>query len=116
MTLLLSIATGESLLCPASPEPTDWRKYTGQDAGEPEREALRAKGSGGPQGSGGCQAPLSIGFSRQEYCSGLLCPPPGRGFSLSVAPVFGFSRGMTGSSGSLLCGAREVRADRKSVV
>ena len=41
MTLLLSIATGESLLCPASPEPTDWRKYTGQDAGEPEREALR---------------------------------------------------------------------------
>ena len=24
-----------------------------------------------------CQAPLSIGFSRQEYWSGLLCPPPG---------------------------------------
>ena len=23
------------------------------------------------------QAPLSIGFSRQEYCSGLPCPPPG---------------------------------------
>ena len=23
------------------------------------------------------QAPLSMGFSRQEYCSGLLCPPPG---------------------------------------
>ena len=23
------------------------------------------------------QAPLSIGFSRQEYWSGLLCPPPG---------------------------------------
>ena len=22
------------------------------------------------------QAPLSMGFSRQEYCSGLLCPPP----------------------------------------
>ena len=22
-----------------------------------------------------CQAPLSIGFSRQEYCSGLSCPP-----------------------------------------
>ena len=33
-----------------------------------------------------------------------------RGFSLSVAPVFGFSRGMMGSSGSLSCGAREVRA------
>ena len=23
------------------------------------------------------QAPLSMGFSRQEHCSGLLCPPPG---------------------------------------
>ena len=32
------------------------------------------------------------------------------GFSLSAAPVWGFSRGMTGSSGSLSCGAREVRA------
>ena len=25
----------------------------------------------------GCQAPLSMGFSRQEYWSGFLCPPPG---------------------------------------
>ena len=24
-----------------------------------------------------CQAPLYMGFSRQEYWSGLLCPPPG---------------------------------------
>ena len=24
-----------------------------------------------------CQAPLSVGFSRQEYWSGLLCPTPG---------------------------------------
>ena len=24
-----------------------------------------------------CQAPLSMGFSRQEYCSGLPLPPPG---------------------------------------
>ena len=24
-----------------------------------------------------CQAPLSIGFSGQEYWSGLPCPPPG---------------------------------------
>ena len=24
-----------------------------------------------------CQAPLSMGFSRQEYCSGLSCPSPG---------------------------------------
>ena len=26
--------------------------------------------------SGACQAPLSMGFSRQEYWSGLPCPPP----------------------------------------
>ena len=24
-----------------------------------------------------CQAPLSMGFSRQEHWNGLLCPPPG---------------------------------------
>ena len=24
-----------------------------------------------------CQAPLSMGFSKQQYCSGLLCPFPG---------------------------------------
>ena len=24
-----------------------------------------------------CQAPLSMGSSREEYCSGLPCPPPG---------------------------------------
>ena len=24
-----------------------------------------------------CQAPVSIGFFRQEYWSGLTCPPPG---------------------------------------
>ena len=29
----------------------------------------------GPNGA--CQAPLSVGFSRQEYWSGLPCPPPG---------------------------------------
>ena len=27
--------------------------------------------------TGARQAPLSMGFSRQEYWSGLLCPPPG---------------------------------------
>ena len=27
-----------------------------------------------------CQAPLSVGFSRQEYCSGLPFPPPWRTF------------------------------------
>ena len=33
-----------------------------------------------------------------------------RGFSRAAAPVWGFSRGMTGSSGSLSCGAREVKS------
>ena len=28
-------------------------------------------------GTAACQAPLSMGFSRQEYWSGLSCPPPG---------------------------------------
>ena len=32
------------------------------------------------------------------------------GFSPAAAPVWGFTRGMTGSSGSLSCGAREVRS------
>ena len=40
--------------------------------------------------TGAHQAPLSMGFSRQEYCSGLPCPPPGDlpdpGIE-SVAPV-----------------------------
>ena len=34
-----------------------------------------------------CQAPLSIGFSRQEYWSGLLCPPPGNLPDPGVEPV-----------------------------
>ena len=40
-----------------------------------------------------CQAPLSMGFSRQEYWSGLLCPPPGPlpdpgiGLASPVAPA-----------------------------
>ena len=32
------------------------------------------------------------------------------GFSRAAAPVWGFTRGTTGSSGSLSCGAREVRS------
>ena len=34
-----------------------------------------------------CQAPLSIGFSRQEYWSGLPCPPPGDLPSPGIEPV-----------------------------
>ena len=34
-----------------------------------------------------CQAPLSMGFSRQEYWSGLPCPPPGDLLSPGIEPV-----------------------------
>ena len=35
-----------------------------------------------------CQAPLSIGFSRQEYKSGLPCPPPGDHPNPGIEPTF----------------------------
>ena len=34
-----------------------------------------------------CQAPLSMGFSRQEYWSGLACPPPGDLLDPGIEPV-----------------------------
>ena len=34
-----------------------------------------------------CQAPLSMEFSRQEYWSGLPCPPPGDLPPLGIKPV-----------------------------
>ena len=34
-----------------------------------------------------CQAPLSMGFSRQEYWRGLLCPPPGDIPDLGIEPA-----------------------------
>ena len=34
-----------------------------------------------------CQAPLSIGFFRQEYWSGLPCPPPGNLFNPGIEPL-----------------------------
>ena len=33
------------------------------------------------------QTPLSVGFSRQEYWSGLPCPPPGDLLSPGIEPV-----------------------------
>ena len=33
-----------------------------------------------------CQAPLSMGFSRKEYWSGLPCPPPGDLPNLGIEP------------------------------
>ena len=35
-----------------------------------------------------CQAPLSMGFSRQEHWSRLPCPPPGGLPDLGIEPVF----------------------------
>ena len=35
----------------------------------------------------GCQAPLSMGISRQEYQSGLLCPPPGDLPNPGIKPI-----------------------------
>ena len=34
------------------------------------------------------QAPLSTGFSRQEYCSGLPCPPPGDLPDPGIKPMY----------------------------
>ena len=34
-----------------------------------------------------CQAPLSMGFSRQEYWSGVPCPPPGDLPDPGIEPV-----------------------------
>ena len=33
------------------------------------------------------QAPLSMGFSKQKYWSGLPCPPPGDLFNPEIEPV-----------------------------
>ena len=35
-----------------------------------------------------CQSPLSMGFSRQEYWSGLQCPPPGDLPDAGIEPLF----------------------------
>ena len=42
------------------------------------------------------QAPLSMGFSRQEYRSGLPCPPPGDLCNMGIKPVFLTSSALLG--------------------
>ena len=42
------------------------------------------------------QAPLSMGFSRQEYWSGLLCPPPGHLPNLGIEPASLMSPALAG--------------------
>ena len=41
-----------------------------------------------PYGLLGCQVPLSMGFSRLEYCSGLLCPTPWDPPDPGIEPAF----------------------------
>ena len=41
------------------------------------------------------QAPLFIGFSRQEYWSGLRCPPPGNLPDLGIEPMSLMSPALT---------------------
>ena len=43
-----------------------------------------------------CQAPLSMGFSRQEYWSGLPCPPPGDLLDQGIKPASLTSLALTG--------------------
>ena len=43
-----------------------------------------------------CQAPLSLGFSRQEYWSGLPCPPPGDLPNPEIKPSFLMSPALAG--------------------
>ena len=42
------------------------------------------------------QVPLSMGFSRQEYWSGLPCPPPGNLPNPGIEPAFLTSPALTG--------------------
>ena len=45
-----------------------------------------------------CQAPLLMGFSRQEHWSGLLCPPPGDFVELGIELVSPDSPGLQADS------------------
>ena len=45
-----------------------------------------------------CQAPLSMGFSRQEYCSGLPCPSPGDLPDPGIKPIGLMSSALAGGS------------------
>ena len=49
-----------------------------------------------------CQAPLSMGFSRREYWSGLTCPTPG-GLSNPASPAIAGGFFITSATGEALC-------------
>ena len=50
-----------------------------------------------PYGTVACQAPLSMGFCRQEYLSGLPCPPPGDLLDSEIEPTTLASPALEGS-------------------
>ena len=45
-----------------------------------------------------CQAPLSMGFPRQEYWSGLPCPSPGDLSNPGIEPTSALAGGFFGGS------------------
>ena len=49
-----------------------------------------------------CQAPLSMGFSRQEYWSGLPCPPPGHLPDRGIEPASLMSPALAGGFFALI--------------
>ena len=51
------------------------------------------------------QAPLSMGFSRQEYWSGLLCPPPGDLPNPGMEPASLISPALAGGGGFFITSA-----------
>jgi len=56
-----------------------------------------------PMDCGAFQAPLSMGFSRQEYWSGLPLPSPPT-FVITVIFIFGYAGSLLRGGGSLVCG------------
>ena len=64
-----------------------------------------------------CQAPLSMGFSRQEYWSGLPCPSPGDLPDPEIEPVSPMSPVLAGgySTTSTIWEARMVVSQKDRV-
>ena len=70
----------------------------GWDRGEGQKPHLSPLSSRNRGGSTACQAPLSMGFFRQEYWSGLRCPPPGDLSDPGIEPTSLASPALAGGS------------------
>ena len=63
-----------------------------------------------------CQAPLSLGFSTQKYCSGLPCPPPGdlpdplQGTFLPIFEPTSFTSPAFSATWEALCPSKAVKS------